>query len=289
MVLDRRKTLQIAQALLRAQNTNDGNNILKNVAQSSTASGDGSYDKRVFGGIGFPSASESSVATGRANPFRGPTVLPYADGVADMAKAHGIPAHDQFAFGAAPSTFLRHTNLQTRYGRPLGTVKSTMARPRATPLRVADREPDVDKEVPNRERKMPEVHYKTSGEIWSEFLGGIGKGIAQAVADTATDGAKARAGTFGLYTDTPNPVLFAPPTSWWDNTGREIAPGIMVAIRPLPLRRAKTWNGKIIGKVTPPKHLKPGTVPFGNYMHKEIAKFLDESYPKSNFDIMTCH
>ena len=47
----------------------------------------------------------------------------------------------------------------------------------------------------------------------------------------------------------------------------------MVMIRPVPLGGPKTWGGKIIGKVTPPKHLKPGTVPFGNYMHEEIAKF----------------
>ncbi|WP_162918998.1 hypothetical protein [Taklimakanibacter deserti] len=141
------------------------------------------------------------------------------------------------------------------------------------------------KEAPYREKKMPEVRYPTSGEIWSEFLGGIGKGIAQTFADMAFDDAKARQAIVdGIYIDTPNPELFRPPTSPWDDTGRKIASGLMVVIAPATLRRkGKTWRGKIIGKVTPPKHLKPGTVPFGNYMHEKIAEFLKESYPKTRF------
>lgn len=101
----------------------------------------------------------------------------------------------------------------------------------------------------------------------------------------ATSGAKARLGTFGgVHVDTPNPDLFGPPTSPWDDSGRKIAPGVMVVIRPVP-PRPKTWNGKIIGKVTPPKNLKPGTVDFGNYMHEEIAEFLKSSYPKTTFHL----
>lgn len=283
MVLDRRRTLQIAQALLRAQNANDGNNILKNVVQSSTASRDGSYDKPVFGGKGFLSALQSSVATDRSDLFRRPTVLPYSDGIADIAKPHRIPAHDQFAFGAPPNPPSRPANLPTSYGRPGGT---TSASPRATTFRVADG--DVGK-LPARETKMPKVHYKTSGEIWSDFLGGIGKGIAQSASDWAYDDAKRRlAEVEGIYIDTPNPVLFDPPTSSWDSTGRQIAPAIAVVTR-LPPRQPTTWNGKIIGRITPPPHLKPGTTPFGNYMHKEIAKFLKESYPKSSFVIRVEH
>ena len=130
---------------------------------------------------------------------------------------------------------------------------------------------------------MPEVHYKTSGEIWSDFLGGIGKGVAQSLSDWAFDAAKARqAEVEGIYIDTPNPVLFDSPRSWWDNTGREIAPGITAVTGTASLKRLKPRRFKI-GKVTPPKHLIPGTTPFGDYMHKEIVKMIRPRYPDTIF------
>jgi hypothetical protein len=154
-----------------------------------------------------------------------------------------------------------------------GTAKTTPPGHRPALLRLADGEPDMAKGAPRLEEKMPEIRYPTSGEIWSEFLGGIGKGIAQILSDVVVDDAKARQATVdGIYIDTPNPDLFGPPTSPWDDTGRKIAPGVMVVVRPVPTR-PKTWRGKKIGKVTPPKHLKPGTVDFGNYMHEKIAEF----------------
>lgn len=364
MAFDRRKTNELVQALLRARNRKDGDDAFENVAQTSTASGDGSYGEPAFGGTRFFFASQPGVATRdkaasqshklipapRPHPFRGLARSSYTDGAADMAKARGVPADDQIA----PSTLSWLANLQTSHDRRLGayhtehkptvgypvgkafdlnmypasdaakaraverptqmgfggarkyqsaedtkkgfddlgrrawghdgTAKTTTPGHRPPTLRLADSEPDMAKKAPHQEKKMPKIRYPTSGEIWSEFLGGIGKGIAQTFSDALINSAKARAGTFGgVYIDTPNPVLFGPPTSPWDDTGRKIAPGIMVVVRPVQ-RRPKTWNGKIIGKVEPPKHLKPGTVLFGDDMHEKVAKFLVASYPETIFD-----
>lgn len=127
MILDRQKTYEIAQALLRARTKRDGGNV----AQAGTASGDGSYGEPVFGGMGFPFASQPGVTTGdetasqsrlfipttRPHPFRDPASFSSAGEVADMAKARGIPARDQFAFHRAPRT--SPANPQAPYGRPL--------------------------------------------------------------------------------------------------------------------------------------------------------------------------
>lgn len=379
MTLDRRTTHGLVQAILRAQSKKDASDVFENVAQTSMASGYGSYGEPALGGMRFYSAPQPGVTTGdraahqshkliptpRPHPFRDPAKFYYVSKVADMAKAHGIPAHDQLAVKVAPGTLSRLASPQTSYGRPLEvnavhstedsltgghptgrafhlnnypatdvsrvrpgtraaqtdfsrigtyqspqdaekrfneprvTVDTLRRRPwgrhgpaevtppghRPVTLRLADGDADMATEAPHRETKLPEVHYRTSGEIWSEFLGGIGKGIAQSVSDMATNGAKARLGTFGgVYVDTPNPELFKPPTSPWDDAGRKMAPGVMVVIRPVP-RGSRTWRGKIIGKVTPPENLKPGTVPFGNYMHEKIAKFLETSYDKTSFRV----
>jgi hypothetical protein len=204
MVLDRRTTHNLVQALLHARNRKDGRGAL---AQASTASVTGSSGVR---------------------PVTQPTT----------------PGH-----------------------------------------RPADRESLWAKEATHRGSKLPRVRYPTSGEIWSEFLGGIGKGIPQTLADIVAEDAKHRqAMVDGIYIDTPNPDLFEPPKSPWDYTGREIAPGIMVATRPVK-RKPKTWYDKKIGKVEPPKHLKFGTTRFGDDIHPKITRFVEDSFPEAKFDV----
>lgn len=133
MILDRRKAHEIVQALMRARNKKDGGNILENVTQTSTAFGDGIYGGPVFGGMGFPSApqpgatignkaasqSRKLISTPRLHPVRDPARLSDPGEVADLAKAHVVPAHDQLAFNEAPSTSSRLATPPTINGRPL--------------------------------------------------------------------------------------------------------------------------------------------------------------------------
>lgn len=152
-------------------------------------------------------------------------------------------------------------------------------------FRPADVESDMAKEAPREKNEMPKVRYVTTGDVWWGFWGGIGKGIAQTISDMAIDSARIRhAVRGGIYRDIEKPNLFGPPTISWDDTGRKIASGVMATVRPVS-SKPKTWNGKIIGKVAPPKHLKPGTVPFGNDMHEKVSEFLKESYPHTEFHI----
>lgn len=123
MLLDRQKTHELAQALLRARNKRDAGNPLENIAQASTASGDGSSGETVSGGMGFPSVLQPDVMTGdnaasqsrefiptpRPRPFRDPEISTYAGEVADIAKARGNPARDQLAFHRPPSPSPRPT------------------------------------------------------------------------------------------------------------------------------------------------------------------------------------
>lgn len=137
------------------------------------------------------------------------------------------------------------------------------------------------KDVPGQENEMPEVRHVTTGDVWWGFWGGIGKGIAQAIVDGAIDGAVAhRAARGGVYHEVEKPDLFGPPTNSWDDTGRKIAPGIMNATGPRLLFREAPRK---IGKIRLPKDLKPGTVPFGNYMHEEISKLVQSRHPKTIF------
>jgi hypothetical protein len=135
MTLDRQRARELAQALLRARNKRDGSDILKSAAQSSAPFGDGSYGEAAFRGMGFPSAlrgtatggkdasqSQQLVSTPRSLPFRDPARFSYVNEVADIAKARGIPAHDQLAFNEAPSASSRPTTLQTTYGPPLAAA-----------------------------------------------------------------------------------------------------------------------------------------------------------------------
>jgi hypothetical protein len=78
--------------------------------------------------------------------------------------------------------------------------------------------------------------------------------------------------------------LFEPPKSSWDYIGREIAPGIMATTRPMK-RKPKTWYDKKIGKIDVPTHIKPGTTQYGNYMHVNGARFVQDSFPEAKFDV----
>lgn len=178
-----------------------------------------------------------------------------------------------------------HTDtLRRRSSGHGGTAKTTPPGHSADILHLADGEPDTTQKTPHQENKLPKVRYPTSGEMVSEFLGGIGKSIAQTLADIAISDAEARlAAVDGIYVDISNPDLFGPSTSPWDHDGRIIAPVLAVSIKPAPLGKPKTWGGKIIGKVTPPKHLKPGTVAYGHYMHERVGEFLQESFPGTTF------
>jgi hypothetical protein len=277
MVLDRRTTHGLVQALIHARNRKDGGDPL---AQASTASLGRSYGRPIFAETRFSSASQPGVTTGdRAasqshKPVLTPRPYPFRDQageVADMAKDRSNPAGEVLRPNMAQAT--SHSNV-----RPV-TQATTPG------YRSADGVSPWATEATHRGSKLPRVRYPTSGEIWSEFLGGIGKGVAQTLADIVAEDAKHRqAMVDGIYIDSPNPDLFEPPTSPWDYTGREIAPGVMVTTRPVK-QKPKTWYDKKIGKVEPPEHLKPGTGPFGDDMHEKIARFLEDSFPEARFDV----
>lgn len=113
MVLDRRMTQEIVQALIRARNKKDGGNGL--------------------GGMGLPSTLQPGLTTGdkaanqsrkftlssRPHPFHDPRILSYRGEAADMAKARRIPSPDELAFKRSPSPLSGLANPQTTYGRPL--------------------------------------------------------------------------------------------------------------------------------------------------------------------------
>src|SRR5437868_4697574 len=133
MVLDRRTAHEIVQALMPASNKKDEGNILETVTHTSTACGDGSYGGPVFGGMGFPSASQPGATIGnkaasqsrkltptpRPHPFRDLARLSDPGEVADLVQARGASTQDQLAFNEAPSNSSRQANPQTTYGRPL--------------------------------------------------------------------------------------------------------------------------------------------------------------------------
>lgn len=90
-----------------------------------------------------------------------------------------------------------------------GTAKATPPGHSSDILRFADGEPDTAKRAPYEEKKMPQIRYPTAGDIVSEFVGGIGKGIAQAASDTLINGAEAfLSAQHGVYVDIENPDLF---------------------------------------------------------------------------------
>lgn len=135
MTLDRQRARELAQALLRARNMRDGSDILKNAAQASAAFGDRSYGEPMLRRMGFPSAllrtatggkagsqSQELLSTPRPLPFRDPARFSYVGEIADMAKARGIPGHDQLAFNEAPSASSRPATLQTTYRLPLAAA-----------------------------------------------------------------------------------------------------------------------------------------------------------------------
>ncbi|WP_162913968.1 hypothetical protein [Taklimakanibacter lacteus] len=133
MALDRQRTHEIVQALLRARNRKDGGNILQSIAQTKAESGDRSYREPAFGGMGFPPALRLRVTAGdsavsqsrkliprpRPHPFRDPAAFSDTDEPTDMAAARSIPDHDLLAFKKGPSTLSRVANPQAMYGGPL--------------------------------------------------------------------------------------------------------------------------------------------------------------------------
>lgn len=144
MVRDRRERYELVQALLHARNRKYEGNLLENVAQSGTASGDGSYGEPVFGGMSFSFVSQPDAATGdkaasqsreniptpRPHPFRDPARFSDTGEVADMAEPRGFPAHDQLAFKVAPSTLSRPSSPQNIYDQPLAINAGGAVRPR---------------------------------------------------------------------------------------------------------------------------------------------------------------
>lgn len=116
MVLDRRRAYEIVRALEHARNERGEVEVLDDVAQASTEADGGSYGRPAL------------VPTPRPHPFRDPEKFSYAGELAGMAKASGVPAHDQLAFKMAPGTLSRLANLQTAYGRPLEIVAAYNAK-----------------------------------------------------------------------------------------------------------------------------------------------------------------
>lgn len=285
MALDRRTTRRLVQALLHAKNKMNGRDALDNVAQTSMPTRDRAYGAPMYAGARFSSASQPGVAAGdkaadqshrpilalRQHQFGDSRGLLFTGEVADTAKDRGNLAGEAL-----------HQNMS-----PVGGHSSVRpaAQPTAREYRPSDGGLYWSKEATHRGSNLPRVRYPTSGEIWWEFLGGIGKGVAQTLADIGAEETKYRqAMVDGIYIDTPYTDLFDPPTSPWDNAGREIAPGIMATTKPVK-QKPKTWYDKKIGKVEPPKHLIPGTTRHGDYMHEHGARFVTDSFPEAKFDV----
>lgn len=158
MVRDRRERYELVQALLRARNRKHEDNLLENVAQSGTASGDGIYGEPMFGGTSFSFASQPDAATvdkaasqphnliptPRPHPFRDPARFFDTGEVADMAEPRGFPAHDQLAFNVAPSPLSRPPGPQNFYDQPLAVSAGGAVRPRYWGLFPPYRKPNSD-------------------------------------------------------------------------------------------------------------------------------------------------
>ena len=321
MKLDRRKAYEIAQALLPARTKNDGAEVIEDVAHDGVVPGEGSYGEPR---LERPSSqSHQPISAPPSLPFRGPSqpadvqnifgrpskvntaysVRHKPAGGYSPRKAYGpnnYPA-PYSARAAGPATQMgpgetgNHQSLRTDLGlqphisgrqsrRHDGTARTPLPEHNDAISRQADGGLGTPKQAQRQENELPKVRYPTAGEMVSEFLGGIGKGFAQALADTGFEDARQRlAMVDGIYIDTPTPEIFGPPISPWDHDGRTIAQAIAVVISPATLKKLTKRRGKRIGSVRPPTHLRPGTTPYGNYMHAEIAKFVEKEYPRTQF------
>lgn len=136
MALDRQKTQEIVQALIRAKSRRNEEDVVDNIRQTGTASGDGKQGRSVFGRMGFASTPKPDMMTGSAaagqshklistpplHPFRDLAEFSYPHATDDMAKARSIPARGLLAFNEASSPLSRAANPQSPYGRPLATT-----------------------------------------------------------------------------------------------------------------------------------------------------------------------
>jgi hypothetical protein len=133
MALDRQKTQKIVQALIRAKSRRNEEDVVENIRQAGTASGDRNQGDSVLGRMGLASTPKPGVITGSdaagqshklistppLHPFRDLAEFSYPDAADDMAKARGIPARGLLAFNEASGASSRPANPQTPYGRPL--------------------------------------------------------------------------------------------------------------------------------------------------------------------------
>ena len=76
-----------------------------------------------------------------------------------------------------------------------------------------------------------EVHYVSSGYVWKEFGSGVLQSIAQGAADFAYwMGAGSAAPYNSDILNSPPPDLFGPPSSYWNQQGRQIGPSVGVML-----------------------------------------------------------
>lgn len=108
MVLDRRIAHKIVKALDHSRSRRDKSDILEYATQENSTPDDNAA-----------SQPPGLVPMPRPHPFRDPTRFHYVGEIAEMAKARGVPAHEQLAVNVAPSTLSQLANLQTAHGRPL--------------------------------------------------------------------------------------------------------------------------------------------------------------------------
>lgn len=127
MALDRRKTQEIVQALIRAKNIRNKEDVVENIRQADTASGDGNQGDSIFGRMGLASIPKPGLMTGSAaagqshklnsppplHPFRDLAEFSYPDAADNMTQPRGNEAS-----GASS----RPGNPQPPYGRPLATT-----------------------------------------------------------------------------------------------------------------------------------------------------------------------
>jgi hypothetical protein len=323
MTLDRRKAYEIAQALLRARNKNDKGEVIEDVAHTGVVPGEGGYGEPRLERLSsqshpplsappsLPFRDPSQLAdlpniSGRPSGVNTAySIQRKPAGGYSPRKAYGpnnYPApYSAREFAAGPATQMGpgeteiYQSLRTDLGvqphisgrqsrRHDGTGETPLPGHSDATSRQADGELGTAKQVSHQGSGLPKIRYPTSGEIVSEFLGGIGKGFAQTLADAGFEDARQRlAMVDGIYIDTPTPEIFGPPISSWDHDGRTIAQAISVVLAPATFKKLTKRRGKRIGRVSPPTHLKPGTTPYGNYMHAEIAKFVKKEYPRTEF------
>lgn len=320
MTLDRRKAYEIAQALLRARNKTVKGDVIEGVAHNGVAPGKRGYGEPGF--ERQPTPSHRLISVPPSHPFRDPSQLADLQNISSRPSevnafyrtepkpAGGYYPRKAYDHPAPYSTRERAAGPTTQMGTGETGINQSLRNDSEVRPYISSRPPrrhdgkvgsippghsdatshqadgrlHTSKQAQRQENELPKVRYPTAGDIVLETLGGVGKGIVQSLAEMGTSETERRlAEVNGIHIDLPTPDLFGRPISPWDNNGRAMAPAIAVAIMPFMRGANGIRRGKRIGRVRPPRHLKPGTTPYGNYMHAEITKFIEREYSPTKF------